>query len=43
MKEGWEGGGGCKGEGGGGAEGTEGERNAGKMVDEGRQRELSVS
>ena len=30
-----EGGGGCKGEGGRGVEGTEGERKAGKTVDEG--------
>ena len=43
MKEGWEGEGGCKGEGGRGAEITEGERKAGKMVDEGRQREVSVN
>ena len=43
MKEGWQGGEGCKGERGGGAQGMEGEKKAGKTVDEGRQREVSVN
>ena len=36
-------GGGCKGERGGGAKSTEGKRKAGEMVDESRQRKVSVN